>query len=285
MSRLLLALALLPCIARAETCRFTGTTSQNGHLSVQATTTQADGLTTVGVTLEFTIHAWMTDYRYLGQEITTWRGPELQSLAVNQRSLADGDIKRQQWDVFTRNGPHLDAFRVQSKYLTDFRQHHPGFVAHWPPATFGQPWLDDYRRATPERRPDLDLPAAGARTPLAFAFFWSRFLPQAGARIALVLPSFKQNKVSTLELAPRHAGRWLAPLVDRVASPRPGNLARLTRRRLGVARSLASCNSASTSTPAGSPAAPCSTPKAARVSRSGRATSNARNPAAAQWSI
>ena len=229
MSRLLLALALLPCVARAETCRFTGTTSQDGHLSVQATTTQADGLTTVGVTLEFTIHAWMTDYRYLGQEITTWRGPELQSLAVNQRSLADGDIKRQQWDVFTRNGPRLDAYRVQSKYLVDFRQHHPGFVSHWPPASFGQPWLDDYRRATPERRPDLDLPAAGARTPLAFAFYWSRFLPQDGTRVALVLPSFKQNKVSILDLAPATPGdgwlRWSTELHHPGLETSPASLA------------------------------------------------------------
>ena len=222
-------LVLAPAVAGAETCRFAGTTSQNGHLAVQTTTAQAAGLTTVGVTVEFTIHAWMTDYRYLGQEITTWRGTELQSIALNQRSLADGDIKRQQWDVFTRAGPRLDAYRVQAKHLADFRQRHPGFVAHWPPANFAQPWLDDYRRAGAERRPDLDLPAAGARTPLAFAFYWSRFLPPAGTRVAVVLPSFKQNKVTTLDLAAAVQGegwlRWSTELHHPSLEASPASLA------------------------------------------------------------
>ena len=225
----LVVLLLAPAAARAESCHFTGTTSQNGHLAVEATTTQADGLTTVDVTLEFTIHAWMTDYRYLGQEITSWRGTELQSIAVNQRSLADGDIKRQQWDVFTRSGARLEGYRVQAKHLADFRQRHPGFVAHWAPADFGQPWLDDYRRATPERRPDLDLPAAGARTPLAFAFYWSRFLPQAGARVPLVLPSFKRNKSTDLRLGPATPGdgwsRWSTELHHPSLEASPASLA------------------------------------------------------------
>ncbi len=228
MSRLLLVFALLPGLAHAETCRFSGTTSQDGHLAAQATTTQADGLTTVDVTVEFTIHAWMTDYRYLGQEITAWRGGELQSIAVNQRSLAGGDVKRQQWDVFTRDGPRLDAYRAQSKYLDDFSRHHPGFVTHWPPADFGQPWLADYRRANAERRPDLDLPA-DARTPLALAFYWSRFLPQAGARIRLVLPSFKQNKTADLQLAPATQGdgwwRWSTELHHPSLARSPASLA------------------------------------------------------------
>lgn len=229
MSRLLVALALLPGLARAETCRFTGSTSQDGRLTVQTTTTQADRLTTVGVTVEFTIHAWMTDYRYLGQEITTWRGTELQSIAVNQRSLADGDIKRQQWDVFTRTGSRLEAYRVQAKYLADFRQRHAGFAAHWSPATFGQPWLNDYRQANAERRPDLDLPAAGVRTPLAFAFYWSRFLPQDGTRVSLVLPSLKQNKTTGLQLAPATSGdgwlRWSTELRHPGLETSPASLA------------------------------------------------------------
>ena len=234
MSRLLLALALLPCLARAESCRFSGSTSQNGQVSVRADTARTDGLTTVAVTLEFTIHALMTDYRYLGEEITTWssgggRGPDLQSIAVNQRNLANGDIKRQQWDVFTRHGAQLDAFRVQAKSLTEFRQRHPGFVAHWSPASFGQPWLGDYRGANPERRPDLDVPAAGARTPLALAFYWSRFLPQAGGRVTLVLPSFKQNKTADLLFAPATAGdgwsRWSTQIHHPRLETSPASLA------------------------------------------------------------
>ncbi len=227
--RLLLALAILPGLARAETCRFSGVTTQGGRLSVLATTTQADGLTTVDATVEFTIHAWMGDYRYLGQELTVWRGPELQSIAVNQRSLAGGDIKRQQWDVFTRSGARLEAYRVQAKYLADFRQRHPGFVAHWPLASFGQAWLADYRHASPVRRPDLDLPAAGTRTPLAFAFYWSRFLPPAGGRVTLVLPSFKQNKSTDLVLASATPGegwlRWSTELHHPALESSPASLA------------------------------------------------------------
>lgn len=213
---LLATLLLGGAPARAETCHFTGTTSHDGHLTAAVTVTQADELTTVDATVSFGIHAWMTDYRYLGQEITTWRGRELLSVAVNQRSLAGSDIKRQQWDVFRRVGDRLEASRVQAKYLTDFGQRHPGFISHWPPATFGQPWLADYRRATPERRPDLDLPATGAHTPLATALYWSRFLPDGGGTIALVLPSFKRDKQVALTVAPPVPGegwrRWSAPL-------------------------------------------------------------------------
>ena len=223
---LFLALALTP--AHAETCRFTGTTTQDGHLTIQTDAHEANGLTTLDVTLEFTIHAWMVDYRYLAQEITTWRGAALQSIALNQRSLADGDIKRQQWDLFTRNGPTLEAARVQAKYLDDFRKLHPAFVPHWSPATFGTPWLSDYPRANPVRRPDLDLPAA-ATPPLAFAFYWSRFLPPAGRSVSLILPSLKQNKTVPLALGPATQGegwlRWSTPLRHPALTSSPASIA------------------------------------------------------------
>lgn len=226
---LLALLALAPEAAQAETCRFTGAASHGSIISAQADTTESDGLTTVNVTLNFAIDGWVSDFRYLGQEITTWRGTELQSIAVNQRSISGGSITRQQWDVFTRRGPVFVAMRVQAKRLADFQQRHPGFVRHWSPATFGQPWLADYRHATPERRPDLDLPSANASTPLAFAFYWSRFLPSGGSAATLVLPGFKRNKQAELHLGPATSGdgwrRWSTPLRHPGLEDSPASLA------------------------------------------------------------
>lgn len=238
MIRLLLALlaplAMLPAAARAEVCRFTGTTSHDGRLAVRAGATRAGDLLTIDVTVEFTVRAWMTDYRYLGQEITTWsvgegRRPGLRTVAANQRSLADGSVKRQQWDVFTRDGTRLAAFRVGAKTLADFRQHHPGFVPHWPPAGFGQPWLTDFDRAGAARRPDLDLPATDVQTPLAFAFFWSRFLPPGGGLYSVVLPGFKHDKQLPLGFGAAMPGtgwsRWSTPLRHPALASGPDSLA------------------------------------------------------------
>ena len=220
----------MPLAARAETCRFSGTTSYDGRVAVRTETTRVDDLLTLDVTVEFTVHAWMTDYRYLGQEITTWsvgKGQNglLRSVAVNQRSLADGGIKRQQWDVFSRTGAGLEGYRVQAKSLADFRQRHPGFVSHWAPTGFGRPWLADYSRAGAERRPDLDLPASGVRTPLAFAFYWSRFLPAGGGAVPLVLPSFKRDKQLSLSFGAATAGdgwrRWSTELRHPALESRP----------------------------------------------------------------
>ncbi len=184
------------------------------------------------VTVAFAISALMSDVRYYGEEISTWRGGVLQMVAVNQRTITDGGIKRQQWDVFRRNGGVLEAYRVQAKRLEDFRVRFPGFVQHWTPASFGQPWLQDYRAAAPDRRPDLDLPANALRTvsPLAFALYWSRFLPDDdGGRAALVLPGFKRDKTVALRLTPPAPGngwrRWSTVLVHPGLDASPASLA------------------------------------------------------------
>ena len=207
---------LLASAAQAETCRFTGSSNHDGHLTARSDVTQSDGLVTVDVTLDFTVSAWVSDYRYLGQEISTWRGNDLISLAINQRSFSGGAVVRQQWDVFTRRGDTLEASRVQAKRLAEFRQRHPGFVRHWSAGAFGQGWLADFPGAAPERRPDLDLPAIGTKPPLAFAFYWSRFLPRRGGPATLILPSLKQNKTVPLTLPSATDGdgwaRWSTDL-------------------------------------------------------------------------
>ncbi len=207
-----------------------GDTTHGGKLSVTTETSQTDGLLTIDVTLAFTISALMSDVAYYSEEISTWRGTTLQTVAVNQRTLIDGAVKRQQWDVFRRSGTKMEAFRVQAKRLPEFREHHPGFVSHWPVSSFAQPWLQDYRAAPPERRPDLDLPATGSiRPPLAEAFYWSRFLPPAGGAATLVLPGFKHDMTTDLRFGPATPGNgwllWSAPLVHPGLERSPPSLA------------------------------------------------------------
>ena len=234
MIRLVAALLPVSLSTHAETCRSTGTTSYDGRLAVQADATRVDDLLTLDITVEFTVHAWMTDCRYLGQEITTWsvgegRSAAPRSVAINQRSLADCNIKRQQWDVFTRNDPQPEGHRIQAKYLADFQQHHPGFAPHWSLVSFDQSWLADFRRAGAERRPDFDLSAAGVQTPLAFTFYWSRFPSPGSGPVSLVLPSFKRGKRVWLSFGPATASegwqRRSTPLRHPALETCPGSLA------------------------------------------------------------
>lgn len=193
--------------ASAEVCRFTGTTSHDGHVAVTATVDARDGVTNVDVAMAFDA-TWMFwfRFRYLVEEISTWRNDQMQSLAVNTRYLVGDRIIRQQWDAFQRSRDGLQAQRVQAKTLADFRRHHPGFVQHWDPATFGSPWLQDYPAASPERRADLDLKGSplpdGLSSPLAMAFYWIRWLPRGGDDVAVFLPGFKADKLVDVPIGP-----------------------------------------------------------------------------------
>ncbi len=188
----------------AETCDFAGTTSHDGRVVARSVVTRTPDATVVDVTLDLRATVWwVISVHYLVEEISTWRGGELAEVATNVRSLADGRIVRQGWDVFTRGPGGLEARRVQAKTLTELRRTHPAFATHWAPATFGQPWRQDYDAAAPERRPDLDLPPAqrppGLRTPLAMAFYWTRTLPQ-GQTATVFLPGFKRDLTLAVDL-------------------------------------------------------------------------------------
>lgn len=217
-----LALALVPGLASAEVCRFSGTTSRGGQIGARVETAESGGLLTIDVTVSFALSTWLADAQYLGEEISTWRGGELLRLGVNQRTVVNGSIKRQQWDVFERKGGRLEAYRVQAKRLADFQQRHPGFAGHWALASFGQPWLPDYAAAHPERRPDLDLPGPvrNLRPPLALAFYWSRFLPQAGAAAAVFLPGFKRDARTELAFGPGVPGQGWTQWHARLRHPK-----------------------------------------------------------------
>jgi len=208
----LLAAQVLPLSAVAgEVCRFGGTTDYDGRVAISssARSRTLDGSTTVDVTARFT--ATPTPFvhiTYLEEEISTWTSGRLQTLAVNNRYLVDGHIVRQQWDAFDRRADHFEAYRLQGKTLDDFSRKHAGFVRHWGPDAFGQPWIQDYQSGSPERRADLDLPiapgSAELRPPLALAFYWTRRMPRDGQTVTVVLPGFKRNK--SIDLAISDAG-------------------------------------------------------------------------------
>ena len=206
--------------ASAETCRFAGTTDYAGRVAATTDVTRSGDTTRVdvAVTFESTTMFWL-GVRYLLEEVSTWRTGQLESVAVNSRYLVGDHIVRQQWDDFQRGADGLQAQRVQAKTLADFRVRHPGFVRHWDPATFAQPWLHDYPSASPERRSDLDLRAsplpAGLRSPLALAFYWVRWLRPGSQHAAVFLPGFKHDRLVELSAssAPTGSGTlWRAPL-------------------------------------------------------------------------
>jgi hypothetical protein len=204
----------------AEVCRFAGTTDHAGQIAVTTDVVATDGTTRVDVamTFESTTMIWF-HLHYLIEEVSTWRAGKLETVAVNTRYLIGARIIRQQWDMFQRDRDAMRAHRVQAKTLPDFRRRHPGFVRHWDPATFGQPWLDDYPAASPERRADLDLTGAPLawklRSPLALAFYWVRWLPPGGQDVPVFLPGFKADKLVDLPItaAPWTGGMlWRTPL-------------------------------------------------------------------------
>ena len=216
----LVALHLSTINARAgEVCHFAGTTDYAGRVAVdtKVSTRVADGTTTVDVIGVFQGTPWpFVHVRYLMQEISTRKSDQLQSVAVNSRYILDGFIVRQEWDLFDRGTDGLEAHRLQGKSIADIRRKYPTFVGHWDPASFGQPWIEDYRVAGAERRPDLDLPASSVRpdlrSPLALAFYWSRRIPGTGQAASVFLPGFKRDKRVDLTIAaadPPRDGRRL----------------------------------------------------------------------------
>ncbi len=197
----------------AEVCHYAGLTSYSGHVAVRTEVSEARGLTTVAVTARLDAEpSWLWSIQYLAEEISTWRAGELQSVAVNNRYSANGQVRRQQWDVFVRGPDGLLASRVQSKSLSEFRRRHPAFAGHWEPGRFGEPWLPDYPAAQPERRPDLDLarPAMPpqTRTPYALAFYWSRWLPAAAATVPVFMPGWKRDARFDAQVALAAPRRW-----------------------------------------------------------------------------
>ena len=205
-------LALAPAAEAAEVCTYTGAASHDARATVRTEASEAGGLLTLRVLVRVQAEPWWWSVNYLMEEISTWRGGELQSVALNTRYILDGRVRRQQWDVLARTPEGLQAQRVQSTSLPEFNRRHPRFAGHWDPARFGQSWLPDYPAAGPERRTDLDLPRAGMppglRTPLALMFYWSRFLPPGNEVVPVFLPGWKRDARADEPVAAVAPGRW-----------------------------------------------------------------------------
>ncbi len=195
-TRLLAALLLATTPARAATCTYTGTSSYNGHITATVTDTETPAGLTIDVRIRLDATPWhLWPVQFLAQELSTYRGGTLQSVAINGRWSSGGTLRRQYWDVFTPTPTGLTAQRIQVKRQADLERRHPPFAPYWNPATFAQPWLPTFATATPDRRPDLDLPTTqippGLKTPLALALYWSRQpLPKT---IPIFLPGWKHD--------------------------------------------------------------------------------------------
>jgi hypothetical protein len=194
-----------------ELCRFAGTSDYSGRLAVTTNTDTRDGKTTVDVAARFGGTPMpFVRIHYLTEEISTWTSGRMQSVAVNTRYILDGHVVRQGWDVFERGETGLTAHRIEGKSGAAFGRDHPAFFRHWDPATFAQPWLQDFWSAQPERRADLDLPAASVApdltSPLALVFYWSRWIPRGGEAAPVFLPGFKKDKRVEVMIATAGAG-------------------------------------------------------------------------------
>jgi len=190
-----LAVLLLATPAHAATCHYSGPTSYHGQVTATVTDTETPAGLIIDVHLRLDATPWhIWPVQFLIQERSTYRHGTLTAVEVNGRWSSNGTIRRQYWDVLTPTPAGLEAYRIQVKRQADLQRRNPPLAAYWNPATFAQPWLPTFATATPDRRPDLDLPTAqippNLKSPLALAFYWSR--QTLGPTIPIFLPGWKQ---------------------------------------------------------------------------------------------
>ena len=196
MIRRALAAALIATPAHAATCHYTGQSSYHGQVTAAVTDTETAAGLVIDVHLRLDATPWhVWPVQFLIQERSTYRNGTLTAVQVNGRWSSNGTIRRQYWDVLTPGPTGLEAYRIQVKRQADLQRRNPPFTPYWNPASFPQPWLATFTTANPDRRPDLDLPAAqilpNLKTPLALAFYWSRH-PLAPT-IPIFLPGWKHD--------------------------------------------------------------------------------------------
>jgi hypothetical protein len=200
-----------------EVCRYSGTTSHSSYVMVVSKAAASNGETTVDVSAR---SFGIIDWQYLYQEIGIFRAGHLQTIAVNHRYSFSGSTRRQLWDVFTCGQTGMSTYRVQANSLDGMRARHPGFVLHWDLATFGEPWLQGYAVARPERRADLVLPRAdmpeNVDTPLILGFYWIRWADSKTCTFPVFLPGFKKTPEPT-----SRSFRQMLRLTERCVCTRP----------------------------------------------------------------
>ena len=207
--------------AKAQTCRFAGATSYDGRLAITSVRSAVPGGVLVDVKLVLDAQPLpMFHTHYLMEEISLSGAHGLAWVGVNSRYRVDAHVVRQSWDLFVREPDGLKAWRIEGKRAGQFGRQHPLFAAHWDFSTFGQPWVEAFRHASPDRRADLDLDDMSdeVRVPLALAFDGVRGLPGRAVVVPVFLPGFKDRKRVDLAIGaaqPVGAGEVVrdAPLV------------------------------------------------------------------------
>lgn len=197
-----LVLIAIPSFSQAETCLYRGTSDYSGKIEIKTVTWQERDLRHIRVLLSFQGRALLWKVHYLMDETSAWRGDSLQAVATNARTVINGDIKRQNWDVWHKEASGLEGYRIQGKESVHLAPH-GDFAKHWPVAAFGGPWLQDYAASQPSRRTDLDLGreliTPDLRSGLAAGLYWSRFLPATGIRAPIFIAGEKKQKIVILE--------------------------------------------------------------------------------------
>lgn len=202
---IIIAVFLPVVVHAAEICRFAGEADFAGRAEVTTIAAEANGLLRVQVDARFNA-TWLAvlHIQHLLQETSTWKGGQLQSVAINTRDMLGNRPTRQQWDIFQLTPHGFVAHRIEGKNGKEFSHKFPLFAAHWTPASFGAPWEQDFWRAGAERRPDLDLPATqvfpSLTPPLALAFYWLPHLVRTDQTVPVFLAGFKHDKVIAVVL-------------------------------------------------------------------------------------
>jgi len=230
-------LAITPAAA-AEVCRYAGSGDYHAQIGITTIAQKREQATRVRVLWDLAARVLLVFHiHYLVEEISDWRAGVLQTVALNVRFFVNGRIIRQQWDVFDRTASGFAAWRLQAKTATEFAARAGGFAPHWVPSSFGAPWLDAFRAAPAERRPDLDLPSdeapADLVSPLAEAFYNVRSAPARAQLVALFLPGNKKQHradiaVAAPDLGPAGAHVWRVRLDSARLGIVPGSAASLT---------------------------------------------------------
>jgi hypothetical protein len=222
----------------AEVCRYAGSGDYRAQIGVVTIAERHGPETELRVLWDLTARALLVFHlHYRVEEISRWRGGVLQALGLNVRAFVNGRIIRQQWDLFERGAAGFAAWRMQARREDDFAARYGAFAAHWDQASFGAPWIDAYRAAHADRRPDLDLTAAEAPPdlvpPLAEAFYRVRAAPARAQTVALFLPGNKKQRRADIAVPPPAADAagghlWQVPLDSEKLGIRPGSAATLS---------------------------------------------------------
>ena len=187
-----------------EVFQFRGNSYYSGKMSAQTRVSTSGNTTTVQVL--FRIHATaalIVGIDYWMEELTTWSSGELQTAATNTRYMVNDEIKRQSWKAFTKNNNMFEGYKIESKHPDQFKSRYPLLATIWELSSFGKSWLPQFYPSSPDRRSDYDVAVEpGLQTPLAFAFYYLRFLQNAAQVPVFVVGEEREKRVDLVLNSP-----------------------------------------------------------------------------------